>query len=98
MPNEQLQFDARPGCPRCRLDRVRFVHACTLPRFTLQPGDEWFVPQERIQPDGSFMLGAGIVLARDYELVEHDHHRATGCCPMPPRKSAWVQEFGGAPR
>lgn len=69
----------RPGCPRCRLDLIRFLKEVKLPRFTMCEGDEWELPQSRYQPDGSAELGGGTI-PKDAFIVEvEDQTRACGC-------------------
>lgn len=66
-----------PGCTGCRLDLIRFTADVWLPRFTMHAGEEWSLSQSRYRADGSFHLGAGIVPAGMYVIVERDEHRAS---------------------
>lgn len=64
------------GCPRCRMDLIRFVREVRLPRFTMAAGDEWNLPQVRYLPDGSAELGQGVAPAGSFEVVTRDATRA----------------------
>lgn len=67
------------GCPRCRLDKIKFTREVRLPRFTMHEGETWELPQVRYLPDGSAELGGGI-LPKDSFIVEvEDDSRACGC-------------------
>ena len=67
------------GCPRCRLDRIKFVREVRLPRFSFKPGEEWELPQSRYQVDGSAELGGGLIPADAFEVIVADESRACGC-------------------
>ena len=67
------------GCPRCRLDKIRFVKPVKLPRFSFKPGEEWELPQVRYQVDGSAELGGGTIPAGSFEIVTPDESKACGC-------------------
>ena len=67
------------GCPRCRLDRIKFGKEVKLPRFSFKPGEEWELPQSRYTPDGSAELGGGIIPRESFEIIEADESRAFRC-------------------
>ncbi len=66
-------------CARCRLDLIRFTREVRLPRFTMKAGEDWHLPQSRINADGSADLGGGIVPADAYETIAKCHDLACGC-------------------
>lgn len=83
------------GCPKCRLDRIRMTRRVVLQKFSLEVGETWDVQQQRFQPDGSIdHVGGGRIAADEYEIIQRDHHRGSGCCPVPVEKCPWHQEFG----
>lgn len=67
------------GCPRCRLDHIRFVKETKLPRFTMRIGETWELPQSRYTPDGSAELGGGLIPVGAFEIITVDESRACGC-------------------
>ena len=74
----ELAVTKHPGCPRCRLDLIRFVREVKLPRFTMRPGDTWELPQSRYTADGA-ELGAGIIPRDSFIIEVADATRACGC-------------------
>lgn len=67
------------GCPRCRLDKIKFTKPVKLPRFSFKAGESWELPQVRHNPDGSAELGGGTI-PRDSFIIEiADESRACGC-------------------
>lgn len=74
-----------PGCPRCRMDLIRFTREVRLPRFTLEPGEEHSLPQVCHTADGSLLIGGGYVPPGSFRVIQRDHARATcRACPGDP--------------
>lgn len=75
--------DPGPGCPRCRLDLIRFTADVPLPRFTMCRGETWRLPQSRYQENGSAAIGGGFAPAGTFEVLGRDVsraiHGAEGC-------------------
>lgn len=67
------------GCPRCRLDLIRFTREVKLPRWTFAAGEEWHLPQCRYLADGSAEVGAGVAPRDSFTIVVVDEHRAGQC-------------------
>ena len=74
-----LGMTKHPGCPRCRLDKIRMTKPVKLPRFTMGVGEEWELPQSRYQVDGSAELGGGSIPKDAFEIIEADESKACGC-------------------
>lgn len=68
-----------PGCSRCRMDLIEFVREVKLPRFTMQAGEQWSLPQSRYNADGDASLGAGVCPRDSFKVLTVDADRACGC-------------------
>lgn len=69
------------------MDLLQFVREVRLPRFTMQAGEQWSLPQCRYTPDGSASLGAGLCPRDSFVVLAVDTDRACGCQCVSENKS-----------
>lgn len=84
------------GCPRCRMDLIKFNADVKLPRFTMTKGETWNLPQSHYDQEGSAALGDGTAHRTTFYVVERDATRASHNglpCPGNPT----MEQTGGAP-
>lgn len=65
-----------PGCPRCRMDLICFKHRVVLPRFTMEAGEHWNLPQSRYTDQGDAQMGGALAPAGSFTISTPDFRRA----------------------